>query len=120
MPPAAAFSYPLGEFFGLAALSLFLVHIFVSSLITRAAWKLLGLDPRVVTPESMLVEILAAATGALPVVLSAMPLPLGMPLTITIVVLPLRNAPVGWLNVSLPLVAFLLWTFLACEGLYVL
>lgn len=104
----------------LAALSLFLVHIFVSSLITRAAWKLLGLDPRVVTPESMLVEILAAATGALPVVLSAMPLPLGMPLTITIVVLPLRNAPVGWLNVSLPLVAFLLWTFLACEGLYVL
>ena len=104
----------------LAALSLFLVHVFVCSLITRAAWDLLGLAPKVVTLESMLVEIAVAAAGALPVVLSTMPLPLGMPLTTAIVVLPLRNAPVGWLNVCLPLAAFLLWAFLACESLYLL
>ena len=61
-----------------------------------------------------------AAAGALPVVLSTMPLPLGMPLTAAIVVLPLRSAPVGWLNACLPLAAFLLWTFLACVGLYLL
>ena len=102
----------------LAALSLFLVHIFVSSLIIRAAWDLLGLDPKVVTPESMLVEIAVAAAGALPVVLSTMPLPFGMPLTAVLVVLPLRSAPVGWLNACLPLAALLLWTLLACEGLY--
>ena len=104
----------------LAALSLFLVHIFVSSLITRAVWMLLGLDPRVVTPESMLAEIAVAAAGASPVVVSTMPLPLGMPLTTTLVVLPLRSASVGWLNACLPLAAFLLWASLACEGLYLL
>ena len=104
----------------LAALSLFLVHIFVSSLIIRAAWGLLGLNPKVVVLESMLVEIAVAAAGALPVVLSTMPLPLGMPLTAALVVLPLRSAPVGWLNVCLPVAVFLLWTFLACEGLYLL
>ena len=104
----------------LAALSLFLVHIFVSSLITRAVWGLLGLNPRVVTPESMLVEITVAAGAAAPVVLSNMPLPFGMPLTTAIVVLPLKNALVGWLNVCLPLAAFLLWTLLACGGLYLL
>ena len=104
----------------LAALSLFLVHIFVCSLITRTAWALLGLDPKVVTLQSMLVEIVVAATGALPVVLSTRSLPLGMPLTTTIVLLPLRSAPVGWLNVCLPLAVVLLWVLLACEGLYLL
>ena len=99
----------------LTALSLFLIHIFASNLATLAAWELLGVNPNVVTARSMLAEIAVTATGALPVVPSAAIT--GMPLTVSIVLLPLRNISPERLTVYLPLVACLLWVLLACQGL---
>lgn len=100
----------------LAALSLFLIHIFLNNLATLAAWEFLDLDPKVVTPQSMLIEIATAAANALPLVPST--IPSGMPLAAAIVLFPLRNTPPKRLNVYLPLAAFLLWTLLACKGFY--
>ena len=83
----------------LVALSVFLIHIFVSN---------------VVTPQSMLVEIAVAAAGATPVVAST--LPASLPLAAAVVLFPLRNAPPARLGVYVPLAAVLLWSVLACIG----
>lgn len=99
----------------LAALSLFLIHVLASNLATRAAWELLGMNPQVVTAWSMIVETAVAAAGALPVFPSAAVA--GMPLTVGIVLLPLRNIPPERLTVCLPLVACLLWALLAWQAL---
>ena len=90
----------------LTDLSLFLIHVFASNLATLAAWELLGVNPHVVTARSMVVETAVAATGALPVLPSAAIV--GMPLTVSIVLLPLRNISPERLAVCLPLVACLL------------
>ena len=100
----------------LAALSLFLIHIFTNNLVTLAAWEvLLGLDVKFVTVQSMVVEIAVAAISALPVSPSLMPL--GVPLAAGIVLVPLRNASPGRLNVYLPLLACFLWLLLAGRAL---
>ena len=100
----------------LTALSVFLIHIFVSNVATLAAWKCLGLDPNVVTPQSMLVEIAVAAAGATPVV--AATLPASLPLAAAVVLFPLRNAPPARLGVCVPLAAALLWLVLAGIGFH--
>ena len=99
----------------LTALSLFLIHVFASNLATLAAWELMGVNPHVVTARSMVVETAVAATGALPILPSAAVV--GMPLTVSIVLLSLRNISPERLTVYLPLVACLLWVLLACQGL---
>ena len=99
----------------LTALSLFLIHLFASNLATLAAWELLGVNPHVVTARSMVVETAVAAAGALPVFPSAAVA--GMPLTVGIVLLPLRNISPERLTVCLPLVACLMWVLLVCQGL---
>ena len=98
----------------LAALSLFLVHVFVNNLTTLAAWAMLDLGFSVVTPQSMFVEIAVAAGSAAPVVAST--LPANMPLTAALVLFPLRNAPPERLTVYLPLMVVLLWSALAYAG----
>ena len=70
----------------LAALSLFLIHIFTNNL---------------VTVQSMAIETAVAAVSALPVSPSLMPL--GVPLAAAIVLVPLRNTSPRRLNVYLPL-----------------
>lgn len=99
----------------LTALSLFLIHVFASNLATLAAWDLLGMNPHVVTARSMVVETAVAAAGALSVFPSAAVA--GMPLTVGMVLLPLRNISLERLTVCLPLVACLLWVLLAWQGL---
>ena len=100
----------------LAALSLFLIHIFTNNLITLAAWEfLLGLDVKLVTVQSMAIETAVAAISALPVSPSLMPL--GVPLAAGIVLVPLRNTSPGRLNVYLPLLACFLWLLLAGRAL---
>ena len=98
----------------LVALSVFLIHIFVSNVATFVAWKCLGLDPNVVTPQSMLVEIAVAA--AAPVVAST--LPASLPLAAAVLLFPLRNAPPAHLGVYVPLAAMLLWSVLATIGFH--
>lgn len=100
----------------LVALSVFLIHIFVSNVATLVAWKCLGLDPNVVTPQSMLVEIAVAAAGAAPVVTST--LPASLPLAAAVLLFPLRNAPPARLGVYVPLAAMLLWSVLATIGFH--
>ena len=100
----------------LAALSLFLIHIFANNLVTLAAWEfLLGLDVKLVSVQSMAIETAVAAISALPVSPSLMPL--GVPLAAAIVLVPLRNTSPGRLNVYLPLLACFLWLLLAGRAL---
>ena len=100
----------------LAALSLFLIHIFTNNLVTLAAWEfLLGLDVKLVTVQSMAIETAVAAIAALPVCPSLMPL--GVPLAASIILIPLRNTPPARLNVYLPMLACFLWLLLAGRAL---
>ena len=119
VPPVILLVFALprvpGRRLALPALSLLCIHLFAANLLVLTAWRALGVNPDVVTPESMLVEAAVVVLAATPLVLGEGPY---VPLAGALFVLAARRLEPRRREASLALAAFALWGILACNAFW--
>lgn len=116
VPPVVLLVFALpcvpGRRLALLAISLLCIHLFATNLAVLTAWHALGINPGVVTLESMLVEAAIVVLAAMPLVLTG--IDPYVPLAGTLFVLAARHLEPQRRAASLALAAFALWGILAC------